>query len=162
MMLLPTELKLVTTSDGVRMISRPIDEMQSLLQGVLSYEGLLNADAANRLVDSLRCRDGIHLVFTLHLNHRTSAGVSLAGRNLLDYDSNFNTINGQFYSPQDPTSMDLTAEIYIDRTNVEVFIDGGLYSYSMEWHERKPEGLRFWGTNLTVSGLKVDRVKSIW
>ena len=162
MMLLPTELKLVTTSDGVRMISRPIDEMQSLLQGVLSYEGLLNADAANRLVDSLSCRDGIHLVFTLHLNHRTSAGVSLAGRNLLDYDSNFNTINGQFYSPQDPTSMDLTAEIYIDRTNVEVFIDGGLYSYSMEWHERKPEGLRFWGTNLTVSGLKVDRVKSIW
>ena len=133
-----------------------------LLQGVLSYEGLLNADAANRLVDSLSCRDGIHLVFTLHLNHRTSAGVSLAGRNLLDYDSNFNTINGQFYSPQDPTSMDLTAEIYIDRTNVEVFIDGGLYSYSMEWHERKPEGLRFWGTNLTVSGLKVDRVKSIW
>ena len=162
MMLLPTELKLVTTSEGVRMRSRPIDEIHSLLQNVLSCEGALNADAANRLLKTLEYRDGIHLVFTLHLNHRTSAGISLSGRNILDYDSNFNTINGQYYSPQDPTSMDLTADIYIDRTSVEVFIDGGLYNYSMEWHERKPEGLRFWGTNLTVSGLKVDHVKSIW
>lgn len=162
MMLLPTELSLVTTSEGIRMVSKPISEVQTLLQNMLSSDDRLNAEAANRLLASLNWQDGIHLNFTLHLNHRTSAGISLAGRNILDYDSNFNTINGQFYSPQDPTSMDLTAEIYIDRTNVEVFIDGGLYSYSMEWHERKPEGLRFWGTNLTVSGLKVDRVKSIW
>jgi sucrose-6-phosphate hydrolase SacC (GH32 family) len=162
MMLLPTELSLKTTSEGVRMISKPVKEVQSLFQNVLSSEGELNAEAANRLLASLGYRDGLHLSFTLHLNHRTSAGISLAGRNVVDYDSNFNTINGQFYSPQDPTSMDLTADIYIDRTSVEVFIDDGLYSYSMEWHERKPEGLRFWGTNLTVSGLKVDRVKSIW
>lgn len=162
MMLLPTELTLRTTRDGIRMVSNPVAEVQSLLQPVFSCDDVLNADAANRLLDSLDCRDGLHLTFTLHLNHRTSAGISLAGRNLLDYDSNFNTINGQFYSPQDPTSMDLTADIYIDRTSVEVFIDDGLYSYSMEWHERKPEGLRFWGTNLTVSGLIADRVKSIW
>ena len=162
MMLLPTELSLVTTSEGIRMVSKPISEVQTLLQNMLSSDGRLNAEAANRLLASLSWQDGMHLNFTLHLNHRTSAGISLAGRNILDYDSNFNTINGQYYSPQDPTSMDLTADVYIDRTSVEVFIDGGLYSYSMEWHERKPEGLRFWGTNLTVSGLKVDRVKSIW
>ena len=163
MMLLPTELSLVTTSEGIRMISKPISEVRSLFKSVLSCEGKLNADAVNRLLASLDFqKDGIHLNFTLHLNHRTSAGLSMAGRNILDYDSNFNTINGQFYSPQDPTSMELTADVYIDRTSVEVFIDGGLYSYSLEWHERKPEGLRFWGTNLTVSGLKVDRVKSIW
>ena len=162
MMLLPTELSLVTTSEGIRMVSKPISEVQTLLQNMLSSDRRLNAEAANRLLASLSWQDGMHLNFTLHLNHRTSAGISLAGRNILDYDSNFNTINGQYYSPQDPTSMDLTADVYIDRTSVEVFIDGGLYSYSMEWHERKPEGLRFWGTNLTVSGLKVDRVKSIW
>lgn len=162
MMLLPTELTLKTTSEGIRMISKPVDEVQSLLQNVLVSDATLNADAANRLLASMDYRDGLHIAFTFHLNHRTSAGISLAGRNMLDYDSNFNTINGQYYSPQDPTSMDLSADIYIDRTSVEVFIDGGLYSYSMEWNERKPEGLRFWGTNLTVSGLKVDRVKCIW
>ena len=162
MMLLPTELKLKTTREGIRLVSNPVSEVQSLLQNVLLSDGVLNADAANRLMASLDCKGALHLAFTLHLNHCTSAGISLSGRNLLDYDSNFNTINGQFYSPQAPTSMDLTADIYIDRTSVEVFIDGGLYSYSMEWNERKQEGLRFWGTNLTVSGLKVDRVKSIW
>ena len=162
MMLLPTELSLVTTYDGVRMVSKPISEVQSLLQNVISSPGILNADAASRLMASLDSRDGLHLAFTLHLNHRTSAGLSFSGRNILDYDSNFNTINGQFYSPQDPTSMDLMADVYIDRTSVEVFIDGGLYSYSMEWHDRKPEGFRFWGTNLTVSGLRVDRIRSIW
>ena len=162
MMLLPTELTLKTTNEGIRMISKPVKEVNSLLQNVLSSEGVLNAGAASRLMESLGYNDAMHLSFTLHLNHRTSAGISLAGRNILDYDSNFNTINGQYYSPQDPTSMDLTADIYIDRTSIEVFIDDGLYSYSMEWHDRKPEGFRFWGTNLTVSGLKVDRVKSIW
>jgi len=162
MMLLPTELMLKTTNEGVRLISKPVSEVQSLMQNVLSSEGVLNADAANRLLESLGYKDGLHLSFTLRLNHRTSAGLSLAGRNILDYDSNFNTINGQYYSPQNPTSMDLTADIYIDRTCVEVFIDEGLYSYSMEWHERKPEGLRFWGTNIAVSGLKVDCVESIW
>ena len=162
MMLLPTELTLKTTADGIRLVSKPVDEVRSLMKNVLASDGTLNAEAANRLLESLGYKDGLHLSFTLRLNHRTSAGISLAGRNILDYDSNFNTINGQYYSPQNPTSMDLTADIYIDRTCVEVFIDGGLYSYSMEWHESKPEGLRFWGTNLTVSGLKVDRVESIW
>lgn len=162
MMLLPTELTLTTTRDGIRLVSKPINEVQSLFQNILLSDGVLNAEAASRLINSLGYKDGLHIAFALHLNHRTSAGLSLSGRNVLDYDSNFNTINGQFYSPQDPTSMDLMADIYIDRTSVEVFIDGGLYSYSMEWHERRPEGFRFWGTNLTVSGLKVDRMKSIW
>ncbi|MBO7067229.1 MAG: glycoside hydrolase family 32 protein [Bacteroidaceae bacterium] len=162
MMLLPTELTLRSTRDGIRMISKPVSEVQSLLQNVFTCSDAVGSDVANRMLEPLNQKDGLHLTFTLHLNHRTSAGLSFAGRNILDYDSNFNTINGQFYSPQEPTSMDLTADIYIDRTSIEVFIDEGLYSYSMEWHERKPEGLRFWGTNLTISGLKVDRVKSIW
>ena len=162
MMLLPTELTLKTTCDGVRMVSQPISEVKSLFQNVLTCTDVLGAAAANQTLASLEQKDCLHMSFTLHLSHRTSAGLSLSGRNILDYDSNYNTINGQFYSSQDPTSMDLTADVYIDRTCVEVFIDNGLYSYSMEWHDRKPDGFRFWGTNLTVSGLKVDFVRSIW
>ena len=162
MMLLPTELTLKTTCDGVRMVSQPISEVKSLFQNVLTCTDVLGAAAANQTLASLEQKDCLHMSFTLHLNHRTSAGLSLSGKNILDYDSNYNTINGQFYSSQDPTSMDLTADVYIDRTCVEVFIDNGLYSYSMEWHDRKPDGFRFWGTNLTVSGLKVDFVRSIW
>ncbi|GAA4910660.1 GH32 C-terminal domain-containing protein [Mucilaginibacter defluvii] len=65
---------------------------------------------------------------------------------------NYNTLNGVFYSPEDMTSMELSADIYIDRTSIEVFIDNGAYSYSMQ---RKPdakntEGFHFWGNNIDV------------
>ena len=69
-----------------------------------------------------------------------------------------------FYSPDDMTSMELSADIYIDKTSIEVFIDGGAYSYSME---RRPdinnqEGLHFWGNNIEIKDLEIFNVKSIW
>ncbi len=77
---------------------------------------------------------------------------------------NANTINGVFYSPQDMTSMELTADIFIDRTSIEVFIDGGVYSYSMERkaHNDNKEGFRFRGNRIEVKNLEVFSVKSIW
>jgi sucrose-6-phosphate hydrolase SacC (GH32 family) len=69
-----------------------------------------------------------------------------------------------FYSPEDMTSMELSADIYIDRTSIEVFIDGGAYSYSMERrsHNNNKEGFHFWGNNIEVKNLEVYSVKSIW
>ena len=77
---------------------------------------------------------------------------------------NFNRINGVFYSPEDMTSMEITADIILDKTSVEVFIDDGAYSYSME---RRPdmknkEGFRFWGNNVEVKDLEVYTLRSIW
>ena len=83
---------------------------------------------------------------------------------MIGYDMNSNTLNVRFYSPQDPTSMELSADIYIDRTSIEVFIDGGLYSYSMERrpHTNNREGLHFWGNRIEVKDLQVFSVESIW
>jgi len=60
--------------------------------------------------------------------------------------------------------MEISADIYIDRTSIEVFIDGGAYSYSME---RKPdrnntEGFHFWGNQIEVKELEVYTAGSIW
>ena len=73
-------------------------------------------------------------------------------------------IRDSFYSPQDPTSMELSADIYIDRTSIEVFIDGGLYSYSMERRSdpSNKEGFHFWGNRIEVKDLQVFSVESIW
>ena len=163
MMLLPTELKLRTTRDGVRLTSQPVAEVQQLLHNRYDAKGNQKTDEANKAMSIFSPVDCLHLKATLHLNHRTSAGISLNGQNIVDYDSNFNNINGQFYSPQDPTSMALTLDVYIDRTSVEVFVDEGLYSYSVERKlSENQDGIRFWGTNLTVSDLKVDAIESIW
>ena len=58
-------------------------------------------------------------------------------------------------------------DVYIDRTSIEVFIDDGLYSYSME--RRRPiaaggkqTGFEFWGTEISVTDLRLNAVESIW
>jgi fructan beta-fructosidase len=44
---------------------------------------------------------------------------------------NFNQINGSFYSPEDRTSMEISVDIIIDKTSIEVFIDDGAFSYAI-------------------------------
>lgn len=176
LMLLPTELSLRTTKEGVRLVSKPIKEVASLLKPNYTNENALSAQEANKILHTKEAsptRGGlegsIHLRATLNLTYAASAGLRLDGQTLVDYDLNRNTINGQFYSPQDPTSLSLTMDIYIDRTSVEVFIDDGLYSYSMERRRaisspRHPvtKGFEFWGTDINITGLRLDTVKSIW
>ncbi|MFA6084282.1 glycoside hydrolase family 32 protein [Mucilaginibacter sp.] len=163
MMLLPTELTLKTTKDGIRLFSIPVKETEQLFGKVNQWSSLKENDANDKLKD-YNNYDRLRIKTTIKLSHATSAGLNLFGQHILDYDMNANLINGTFYSPEDMTSMELTADIYIDRTSIEVFIDGGAYSYSME---RKPggkntEGFHFWGNNIDIKNLEVYSVKSIW
>jgi len=163
MMLLPTELKLKTTKNGIRLFSEPIKEAGQLFESVGEWSNLNAKDASEKL-KAYNGNDRIRIKTKLKLSHATSAGLNFFGQKLLDYDMNFNLVNGTFYSPEDMTSMEISADIYIDRTSIEVFIDGGAYSYSMERKadSRNTEGFQFWGNNIDVKELKVYSVKSIW
>ena len=163
MMTMPTELTLRTTKDGVRLVSTPVAELDRLFRPLGEWREL-TAEEAGRRLEEFGTADRLRIRTTIELSHATNASLTLSGQPLVAYDMNHNTLNGRFYSPQDPTSMRLTADIYIDRTSVEVFIDGGLYSYSME---RRPEagndrGFRFRGKRVRVCDLEVFSVESIW
>lgn len=168
-MLLPTELTLRSTKDGVRLVSKPIAEVASLLSPLCSSKDALSSQEANKVLNSYLKQDGLHLRATLNLTYATSAGLKFDGQTLVDYDLNRNTLNGQFYSPQDPTSLSLTMDIYIDRTSIEVFIDDGLYSYSMERRraigaaqKTIAKGFEFWGSDINVTDVRLDAVESCW
>ncbi|MCH5721328.1 hypothetical protein [Niabella hibiscisoli] len=163
MMLMPTELTLKTTKNGVRLFSSPIKEYNQLFEPQYKWTNI-NARQANDHLKIYNDQDRLRIKTTIHLSHATSAGISLFGQRILDYDMNNNLVNGVFYSPEDMTSMEISADIYIDRTSIEVFIDGGAYSYSMERRALKDnkEGLHFWGTNIEVKNLEVFNIKSIW
>ena len=168
-MLLPTELSLRTTKEGVRLISKPIKEVASLLSPLYTNESALKEQEVNNALQRCQKQDCLHLRATLNLTYATSAGLRFDGQTLIDYDLNRNTINGQFYSPQDPTSLSLTMDIYIDRTSIEVFIDDGLYSYSMERKKaistpqrHVTKGFEFWGGDINVTNIQLDSVKSCW
>ncbi|OZI06396.1 2,6-beta-D-fructofuranosidase [Siphonobacter sp. BAB-5385] len=163
MMLLPTELQLRTTKNGPRLFSVPVKETEQLFTPAGQWTSLRVEEARDKL-KSVDVQDAFRLKTTLKLSHATDAGISLFGQRILIYDLNFNQLNGAFYSPEDMTSMEITADIFVDRTSVEVFVDGGRYSYSLE---RKPvpgnqEGLQFWGNRMEVKDLQVYKVKSIW
>jgi sucrose-6-phosphate hydrolase SacC (GH32 family) len=163
MMLLPTELTLRTTPDGPRLFSQPVREVQNLLHRQFSSDSDLTEQQANEHLRTLPTDAGLHLRARLSLSYATSAGLRLNGQNIVDYDTNQNTLNGQFFSPLTPGSLDLDLEVYIDRTSVEVFVDGGLYSYSFERHlSDNHDGLQFWGRETTVHNLQVDTVDCIW
>jgi fructan beta-fructosidase len=160
---LPTVLTLKTTKDGIRLFSEPVKEID-VLQEVGQQWMSLTTQQAN---DKLSLYDGnnyLRLKTTFKLSHATSAGLSLNGQELIDYDMNNNRVNHVFYSPEDITSMEITADIFIDKTSVEVFIDHGAYSYSMErqFNENNTEGFRFWGNNIEIKNLEIYSIKTIW
>ena len=175
-MLLPTELTLRSTKDGVRLVSKPIKEVETLLSPLYNSESGLKKQEANVALNKALPQRGsgegancLHLRATLNLTYATSAGLKFDGQTLVDDDLNRNTLNGQFYSPQDPTSLSLTMDIYIDRTSIEVFIDDGLYSYSMERRraigaaqKTIAKGFEFWGSDINVTDIRLDAVESCW
>jgi fructan beta-fructosidase len=163
MMLLPTNLTLKTTKEGVRLFSTPIKETEQLFEKAGQWSNLKDSEA-NEKLKAFNTTDGLRIKATIKLSHATSAGLGLNGQNLLDYDMNANLVNGRFYSPEDMTSMEITADIYVDRTSAEIFIDNGAYSYSMQRRTggRNNEGYKFWGNNIEVKNLEIYKVKSIW
>ncbi len=162
LMLLPTELTLRTTKEGVRMFSRPVREIDRLTHSCEQWQNLKSEQATER-INEFKNESLLRIRLTLKLSHATSAGLDYKGQSLLNYDMNFNTINGVFYSPNDMTSMEISADIFIDKTSVEVFIDGGAYSYSFERKTIEQEkGFNFWGNNISIENLEVCTLKSIW
>lgn len=163
MMLLPTELSLRTTKNGVRLFSNPIAEVDLLTGSTQKFTKEMSGDEANEAINRYRDEDLLRVSFTLSLSHATSAGIDFRGQNLIDYDMNSNTINGMFYSPEDMTSMELSAVMYIDKTSVEIFFDDGVFSRSFERRTNdENKGFHFWGNNITVKDLSVSTLKSIW
>lgn len=162
-MLLPTSLSLHTTKDGIRMFSNPIKEVDALQTKVGTWNNL-TAEKASQLLQSYNQSGTLRLRTTLKLSHATNAGLNLFGQSLLNYDMNFNLVNGVFYSPEDMTSMEISVDIILDRTTVEVYVDGGAYSYSMERKAdpKNKEGFHFWGNNIEVKNLEVYNMRSIW
>jgi fructan beta-fructosidase len=143
-MSLPTELTLRTTSDGVRLYSEPIRELNVLQKAKLVSARSLTPDEANGLLAEYGSVAALRIKTKVKLSHATFWVLALNGQNLIDYNYTFNMINNYYFCPENVSSMELDAEIFIDKTTVQVFLDGGKMSYCLqrEWHNG--DGFRFW------------------
>jgi len=162
MMLLPTELTLRTTPDGIRLFSAPVKEIDRLQEKGRQGHSL-TVEKANELLQSYGDAGCLRIKTTFRLSHATGAGLKLAGQEILHYDLNFNRINDVFYSPLETGSTELAVDILIDKTSIEVFVDGGAYSYAMERKAQDKSGFLFWGNHpVEIRLLEIYPMKSIW
>lgn len=163
MMLMPVELKLQTGKEGPRLVSNPVREVEAICESKGKWSGLTQQEAEDILRGFSDFEDGLRVKVTFALSHATDASLSLADQRLVDYDMNGTRLNGYFYSPQDPTSMELTTDIWIDRTSAEVFVDGGVFSYSMPRDlPANPAPFSIRGNNLKIKELEIYTIPSIW
>jgi sucrose-6-phosphate hydrolase SacC (GH32 family) len=163
-MLLPQEQTLKQTSQGIRLFSKPVKEVEDLCERVLFKTGApMTADEANALLAAFADNDQLRIKATLRLTYAVDAGLSYNGERLLTYDMNGNLLNGSFYSPDEPDSMLLHCDVYIDKSVVEGFIDDGAFSFSMkrDMNRNSHEGYRFWGRELFIETLEVYKVKGV-
>lgn len=67
-------------------------------------------------------------------------------------------------NPLMPASMDMDIDLYIDRTIVEAYVDGGAFSYSFQRDVKRngDEGYQFHGNQLQILRLEVFEPRSIW
>lgn len=163
MMLIPTELTLRKTKEGIRMFNAPVKELDMLQEKEFSWNGI-NGEEASKLLQQFNDAVSVRIKTSIKLSQPTEAGLKLFEQNLLRYDLAFNQVNDLFYSPDDRTSMEISADIIIDKTSVEVFIDGGAFSYAIERKAdpKNKDGFKFFGNKIDVKDLKVYLMKSIW
>lgn len=156
-MLLPQEQMLIRTPYGLRLNSYPARETQSLFKQVYSARAL-SSDEANEAMKAYAGDDVLRIKATLRLTYATDAGLSYRGQRLVDYDMNGNRLNGLFYTPDEPGSLLLNVDVYVDKGVVEVYADGGAISFSMRRDGNRDEGYVFWGNQLRVEQLEVYRL----
>lgn len=162
-MLLPQEQLLKTTASGIRLFSRPVKETEQLFTKAYSGENL-TMDEANKAMEQFDGNDVLRVHASLRLTYSTDASLSYCGQRFVDYDMNGNRLNGEFYATDDPGSMDLDVDVYVDRGMFEVFVDGGRFSYSgkMDVKSKNRDGYVFRGNQLEIKKLDVYNVKSVW
>lgn len=163
LMLLPTELTLRNTKHGARLFSYPVKEVNKLTKEKFTEKNL-TVQKANEFLQKFNKEPLLRVKFDLKLSHSTGVRLSLHGQTLFHYNLNTNLLNNVFYSPNDMTSMEISVDLFLDKTSIEGFVDNGAYSYS---EKRVPknvnQGFNFIGDNeFEIKNLEVSTLHSIW
>ena len=162
-MCIPTELTLRTTKDGVRLNSFPVEEFKTLLHRQYTSDHTLSPSEANAVLAKFSDPDLLlHMRITYKMNNASGSNFCINDRPIVDVNASFDLLNGRFYSPQKFGGLEYQFDLYLDRTSVEVFMEGGLYNWVSELVCNQA-GRKFeFGGDVTVTELIIDTIDSIW
>jgi len=150
MMLFPTEFKLVTTRDGLRMRATPIQEIKRLQRKPRVWSSLTAVDANQALKKAGSGPLDVRLKVTLERNEELAIryhGNTIAAINSVELENGRGSL-----------------EVLIDKAVAEIFVDGGTRYIVREIPTTTGGGLEFGlGKNTSaVDRLEIFPMKSMW
>jgi fructan beta-fructosidase len=150
MMLFPTEFKLVTTRDGLRMRATPIQEIKRLQRKPRVWSSLTTADANQALKRAGSGPLDVRLKVTLEKNEELAIryqGNTIAAINSAELENGRGSL-----------------EVLIDKAVAEIFVDGGARYIVREIPTTPGAGLEVGlGKNASaIDRLEIFPMKSMW
>ena len=154
MMLFPTEFRLKTTAQGIRLQARPIGEINSLHKTAHHVDG---ASLAQANLGLAAIPPGpLHIKMTFALPHGNVLRLRYQGNTLVELTSRELVAGG---------SASESLEILIDKTVAEIFLnDGERYIVKQLEPATNNKGLEFDGTDYgaSIQSLDVYEMRSVW
>ena len=161
LMLFPTELKLHTTDEGVRMFPKPIDAINALHKDKHIRENVILSN--NKPLSTNVALDVMHLIAEFNVDNNANFGMDINGFNI-DYNAKEQKLNDVEVKP---INGKLKLEIIVDRTSIEIFANDGR-AYIVKPHIAKTNNLHVNAySNAKEEGTRLNKfaiyeMKSIW
>ena len=118
----PMEFSLKTTSLGVRLFVEPVKELKKLYAKTHSFKNIYIGDELNHKLETISS-PLLHIKVKLEAHNAVNFGLNINGYKI-EYNVAENTLNKVFVPLQ---NRQLDLEIIVDKTIVEVFVNGGMY-----------------------------------
>ena len=166
MMGFPTELTLRETANGIRLFNEPISEIEILHKNVRKYKNLTWKETNEKLKEHYP--DMLHLKMILEPISAGTFNLRI-GSDYLGYEwynNKFNYNEREYSYDRELGRKELTLEIIVDRTSIEVYVDRGAYTIVLpRTLEQQKRGLAFELNpefKMLVKNLEIYELSSIW
>ena len=165
MMLFPQKLSLRTTSEGLRLFCNPIPEIEKLHVNSFKWDNCNEKELNNKLklVDS----DLLHIKMDVEITKLHSCSLSFGGQTIIDFNGNHNKVNGNPYFGSIKNPSRFKAEIIIDKTSAEIYLDGGKMFISKSINPSDNRSIELSGyrkdvISLNIYSFEIHELISIW
>jgi fructan beta-fructosidase len=167
----PNEISLHGTSSGIELIRKPAVDIQKLYKKNYEWDGKKVYPGLNNNILQAMRGDCFHIKGTINLKNSDYFGIVVrSDKDNVGTDINYNVSKKEMilegnrisFKPENNT---ITFEMLIDRSSVELFVDGGRYVISSPIVP-EPKNLRYFlytvGGEIQIDHLEAHELKSVW
>ncbi len=163
----PMNMELKTTPNGVRLHVLPVEELENLHKKKYSFKNMILGEELNEELKVIKS-SLLHIKLTLEPQNSRFFGIDINGYKI-KYDVAHNTLQDVFIPLQ---NQQLEMEIIVDKTLIEVYVNGGRYYWFDKYDDDDLNNLKLTfikggdplhkNPKTLIKTLEIYELKSIW